>query len=1537
MAYRLLVTLKNQVSSKTLSFDEAVQSAIWLGMDANVGADNSIAHLELHDGRVVLSASKHHKLSQPAVNDALELEPDKEAVVSVSDDRNTEIITLYIRPVHQGMRTYRKLGFFQETTVSIGRAADCGFAYMSRFVSSHHAELSFVQGRLTITDLGSSNGTLVNGVQLQAHNPRWLAPGDVVEILDLTIGAGSDFITVNEPSGLVMQNIEGIGLMTHGAIVAAMPDVEETDQEPEVFYPAPRLSKSIHPLKLHVDDPPSKKPQEDQPVIMQIGPSFLMGLSSVFMVASSLSRVAEGAGFLSVAPSVAMAVAMIGGSVVWPIISRGYTRRKDERDEARRGRLYISYLDGIENSLANEAASQAQILEENRRPVGELMERASVLSPMLMNHTSVHTDFMDLRVGVGDADISAEITWPQHHFSLADDRMLDAVDDLSKRPPLLRDIPLAFNPAKNFIAGIIGERATMWEFLRGLLIQVCSLYSYQDVKIVMVSTEDEMAEWDFLTHLGHLYDPTGTHRYVALTYSGMISEGLLIEHELEARAEMRAEVLGDYGVYYIIVCSNLQLAKKTEAITRLLKLRENKGFSLIYMGDDLSDLPRECGYIVDLNPKSGANLGISLDMATSESRQRPRRARMFARSDVQGTLQQFDPDIMVSTERARDFALSLARARLDVPEQRSAMPDSVGFLEMFQVGSVGHLNIGQRWAENDASQSLQTWMGADEEGEHAVLDLHEDIHGPHGLIAGTTGSGKSEFIITYVLSMCVNYAPDEVAFVLIDYKGGGLAGAFENERHHLPHLAGTITNLDGGSIKRSLVSIQSELKRRQDLFNQARDITGEATMDIYKYLSFYRQGVLTEPLPHLFIVADEFAELKQQEPEFMDELISAARIGRSLGVHLILATQKPSGVVNDQIWSNARFKVCLKVSDAGDSREMIHRDDAADITQAGRYYLLVGYNESFSTGQAAYAGLPYVASESFEVRRDNAVELLDAEGNEVTRLRPVSSQRRGGESELNAVLSQIEEASRTTSKQAQRLWLDPLPPLIPFDSIRNRYELTSKNGLNCFVGEIDDPDSQRQYAFEVDIVEAGNMMLYGTQNSDVDGWMRAIMVSLASEYDARKLWLYAIDYGSGALVALEGLPQFGGIVLSGDTERLGNLFRMLEGEMQERRKLLSPYGGSIDAYNAREATPLARIVVGIANLASFQELNPNMEDRFVMLTRDAPRYGIHVIATAATANTPRMRLRSNFGMEIPTMLNDQSDYVTIFGSLRGVTPPQQERRGIVRKEKRLLEFQGMVLADEQRSESDVIGSVALRARALTSANARPIPQLPAFVGYKDMHAAADGSRVPVGYSKMSIEPVWHNLEKSPYMLVLGNDEESLGMYLRGLRESYAHGDAAYRFIDTQHILGEVPDPNVLSDEDRLVEFIDELDAGASDVQVIIFTSVAQTISGLPTSSSTKIQDYIAKEKGSGKTSLIVATELWRVRSIYADWYKVVSSSGNGIWVGGGFSDQSVYRFARSLPEYRQPADRSDAFYVMRGNVVGVRLIEASDEPRGDDL
>ena len=305
---------------------------------------------------------------------------------------------------------------------------------------------------------------------------------------------------------------------------------------------------------------------------------------------------------------------------------------------------------------------------------------------------------------------------------------------------------------------------------------------------------------------------------------------------------------------------------------------------------------------------------------------------------------------------------------------------------MYDVGRVEQLNVYDRWKNNDTTMSLQAPVGIDATGIQIALDVHEKYHGPHGLIAGSTGSGKSEFIITYILSLAINYHPDDVNFVLIDYKGGGLAGAFQKRDIKLPHLVGTITNIDTVGLQRSLASIQSELRKRQIQFNKARELTDESTIDIYKYQKLYHDGIVKKPIPHLFIICDEFAELKQQQPDFMDELISVARIGRSLGVHLILATQKPAGIVNDQIRSNSKFGICLKVQDRSDSVDVIKRPDAAKLKKAGQFFLNVGNDELFVLGQSGWAGAGYFPSDITKREIDTSVEFISNIGASVKKM-----------------------------------------------------------------------------------------------------------------------------------------------------------------------------------------------------------------------------------------------------------------------------------------------------------------------------------------------------------------------------------------------------------------------------------------------------------------------------------------------------------------------------------------------------------------------
>lgn len=431
-------------------------------------------------------------------------------------------------------------------------------------------------------------------------------------------------------------------------------------------------------------------------------------------------------------------------------------------------------------------------------------------------------------------------------------------------------------------------------------------------------------------------------------------------------------------------------------------------------------------------------------------------------------------------------------------DHRHQFPKQLGFLAMYHAANIKRLQVEKNWYRDMYEPSLQAILGVREDNELLYLDLHERSHGPHGIIAGMTGSGKSELLITLLLSLAVNYHPYVCSFILIDYKGGGMAKALA----HLPHLAGVITNLDGAMIERSLTSLNVEVMRRQQLFAQVMESGGYPSMDIDVYQRLYHEHKVTEIVPHLVIAADEFAELKQQEPQFMEQLIRIARIGRSLGIHLILATQKPSGVVDDQIWSNARFHICLKVAEQNDSMDMLKRKEGAQIKAVGRFYLQVGYDEVFIEGQSAYAKLPY-DPESQGFGQSLIKELAD-DGSIQREWQRSHSHKI--QSELNAVIDEMVLIADKHGLRVPPLWVEPLPETLLIKELEK----------GCFA-LADDWQKQRQYAVSIHDNLCNTLFL----GHDVDALRKGIhayLSALCTSEQAAQYRMVIIDAANGRLL-----------------------------------------------------------------------------------------------------------------------------------------------------------------------------------------------------------------------------------------------------------------------------------------------------------------------------------------------------------------------------------------------------------------------------------
>ncbi|WP_053598430.1 type VII secretion protein EssC [Bacillus sp. FJAT-18017] len=924
---------------------------------------------------------------------------------------------VFTEPNTEDRQTYTKFLVDRDMEITIGRSEQNDIVLANQFVSAQHARLSFVQGEWRIED-DSTNGTFVDGIRVKKRDLKF---GDTIYIMGFKIIVGNHFLAFNNPGGTVQ--IRKQTLKPFVSQEAEIPDEEEFEFELPVqdyFYRSPRFKRDVERPHLKIDSPPPNAIGEETPIMLIIGPSMTMGMASMTMGIFAVNNAMAAGDITRAIPMVVMSGSMLLGTVLWPILTKQYDKRRRRKKEKIRQEKYKAYLDRVAVMFTEEAEKQEEILRENHVPIEECVARIEQVDRNLWERAQGQNDFLKIRAGTGNGLLSADITYSEKKFAIDDDNLQEELYTLLEAPKVLKNIPITLSLYENHISGVIGNRKQTVEFAKGLIFQLAALYSYDEVKMVFIYDENEEAEFGFTKWLPHVWSNDNKFRFIAANNTEVKEVSAYIEKEIEHRSAVNDSELEDVKPYYIIFALSRQLAIRAEMLKQIFSKKENLHISVVTFYDELKNLPKECTTVVEIESSGG---------------------KLFDKNDITGQTVSFTPDIYLNANPV-DLSVKLANVQLDSLAGSFNLPKMLTFLEMFSVGKVEHLNALTRWKDNDPTKSLEAPVGVDTLGEVFKLDLHEKFHGPHGLVAGMTGSGKSEFIISYILSLAVNYHPHEVAFILIDYKGGGMAKSFEK----LPHTAGIITNLDGAAIKRSLVSIESELKRRQSVFAEASKKVGESNIDIYKYQKLYREGVVAEPLQHLFIISDEFAELKTQQPEFMAKLVSAARIGRSLGVHLILATQKPSGVVDDQIWANSKFRVSLKVQDRADSMDMLKRPDAAELTDTGRFYLQVGYNELFEMGQSAWAGAPYYPSDKVVAEKDTSVVVIDRNGRPIrqAKIDKKKSAMANPKKQMDVITDYLSQIAKEEKIRVKPLWLEPIPAMILLDEIRSKYGIQTK-------------------------------------------------------------------------------------------------------------------------------------------------------------------------------------------------------------------------------------------------------------------------------------------------------------------------------------------------------------------------------------------------------------------------------------------------------------------------------------------------------------
>lgn len=895
-------------------------------------------------------------------------------------------------------------------------------------------------------------------------------------------------------------------------------------------------------------------------------------------------------------------VVMVGNSIT-------NRRRRTRKDGAARAR-YVAASSEATARLASLAGEELLSARSGAPDLAELVAIATGPGRRLWERRSADGDFLVLRVGSHTRPAAVVTTG-----------LAGAAPD----PPLLYGAPVVVDLRSAGVLGLAGEPADTRGIARGLLVQLAVLHSPRAVQLVVLTDPEAEEDWGWVRWLPHAR-PDGSAGPVAWLGNDTVNRAERVKEllgVLEARREASQSRTGaSFVPAIVVVYDGVRSLRTITGVAVLLRDGPALGIYAIGLDVDAGRLAEEGRAEVVCDPDEP-------DVGT---------VRIEDRQPAEG---------VVLDRLAPDLAEMAARGLGPLRDpggggDEAVVPTSIRLVDLLQLDLETPDDVLSRWALG--GRGTAAVIGAGANGPFA-LDLRRD--GPHGLVAGTTGAGKSELLQTLVASLAVANRPDALQFVLVDYKG---ASAFA-DCEDLPHTVGLVTNLDSHLTERALASLDAELRRREG------ELRRLGSPDVDTVWERRPDDAAASSLARLVLVIDEFAELVHELPDFVTGLIRVARVGRSLGVHLLLATQRPAGVVSAEMRANTGLRIGLRMRDKGDSAEVLDSPDAATISGAtpGRAYARTSASPSLTQFQTAR-----VAAR----RRGHREELPPAHAAPVpwtgigqpaplpSRAVEVASEA----TDLHAVVAVVRAAAeRLNLPVARRPWLPPLPEMVVLTDLgpdpTARPPSSGDTPQPAPFGLQDHPSEQAQRPAAFDPTAGDHLLVIGAPRSGRSTLLRTLGASLASKASPSDLHLVAFDFGGGALHALTSLPHCGAVVARTEVERAERLVSRLVHEVTARRELLASSGVGDIGEQRRGANPSGRMAylvvlldrwdALVATLGSDSEAVPH----FTTLAREGPAVGISLVI-AGDRTLFNDRLAGQVEAKLVLRLADKNDYLS---------------------------------------------------------------------------------------------------------------------------------------------------------------------------------------------------------------------------------------------------------------------------------------------------
>lgn len=1171
----------------------------------------------------------------------------------------------------------------------IGRDAGNDIVLDDPLVSKRHARIE-VGPTIELVDLGSSNGILVDGVQVMRLSVIPGQPftiGDSVFVVQLagTFDAAGDE-PVLERGGALMFN--------------RSPRVEP--RFPGAALKAPRLPREITDRVF--------------PWTMLVTPILMAG--ALYAMTGRLRSV--------------LIAAMTPLMFLMNFINN--KRQMGGRQKHEKA-VFEKEFEEIEERFYREQPIEVEIRNQEAPPVAEVFEHAMRLGPMLWTRRPEHWNFLGIRLGSCTNESRITIRQVDSDQSEGLPEFEERVEGLRERFRYVDDVPMYESFTSSGSIGIAGPQGLAADALRSISVQLFGLHAPNEVVAVSLCGPEWTEQLDWLKWLPHTSSETNPFKDLPLADSAPAGAALL--NALEEHVMRQSKSVEPRGPFdekwtpehYGTDVSRAADSRKSKApvsvvviitddapvdrprLTQILERGADVGVHGLFVAPTVESLPAACRSFIDVT--------AGLDRARGGS---VRAGEAKEPVVVEG----------VSLEYMSMFAKRLAPV-IDssiVVNDSSDIPNSVMLLTLTgDEIAEDPAAVIDRWRQNSTiidrsgaqlprlkrAGTLRAVMG---QGASDVMTLDLRTQGPHALVGGTTGAGKSEFLQAWVLGMAAAHSPDRVTFLFVDYKGGSaFADCVE-----LPHCVGLVTDLSPHLVRRALTSLKAELHHREHLFNRkkAKDL-----LELEK-----RQDPETPPA--LVLVIDEFAALAKEVPEFVDGVVDIAQRGRSLGIHLIMATQRPAGVIKDNLRANTNLRVALRMADQSDSRDVVDDVVAASFdpgipgrgiakTGPGR---LVPFQSAYAGGWSAkdevvvadvrVAELRFGSTAVWEVER---VAESDAEDDDL-----------GPNDQKRIVRTMIDAAKEAGIPAPRRPWLDDLTTTIDLTS------LPIEGDAKVLLGLADLPEQQAQLPAYFLPDRDGSIIVYGASGSGKSTLLKTIGAGVGMRPELGLAEVYGLDFGSGSLRALERLPHVGSVIDGDDAERLQRLLRSINREMDRRAKLLAgAQAANLSEYREQTDPSMTRVFVLIDNFPEFRKdweipsARSPFYRMFMRIITEGRNLGVHAVIAADRAGSIGGNVTGNVSRKIVLRLADQNGYMYL-GVARDVldeTSPAG-RALLDGAEMQVAVIGGTANSAEQAEVLDRLGK---ELRATGVQDVEEIGALPVSVAQSSMPASVDGMPV----------------------------------------------------------------------------------------------------------------------------------------------------------------------------------------------------------------